>query len=369
MQPGQAARLEVLADAREEEVVDGLVHEVVVLALDDQPACRAVEDGDRPPEVVHDRALSVLVDDVAGGHERGDDVTERLEVGRPALDHDLYVRGAQPRRRSFEPGEVEANLVHDLGPVTSHIDAEPVDLEPRGHADTRLHLHIIAQAIARAVLTTAERADDVPANAPPPGGRAVRLKRTAELLAALVESDMRGRYGRGPWRLIKWLLDPFALVGVYLLLVSFVLDRPGQAVGLSLACAVIPFQLVMASCLNALDSNRSRRPIIANMSFPRYLIPASSALTESVAFAASLLLLALMMVIYAVAPTPAALWLPVVVAVNLALAVCVRVSDGSPCALGAGSARVRLQLHPHPLLPRSGPHRSRRHNTARRMTW
>jgi ABC-type polysaccharide/polyol phosphate export permease len=164
----------------------------------------------------------------------------------------------------------------------------------------------MAQAIARAVLT--------------PADRAARPKRIVELLVALVESDMRGRYGRGPWRLIKWLLDPFALVGVYLLLVSFVLDRPGQAIGLSLACAVIPFQLVMMSCLNALDSIRVRRSIIANMSFPRTLIPASSALTESVAFVASLLLLALMMVVYGVAPTPAALWLPAVLAVNLALA-------------------------------------------------
>jgi ABC-type polysaccharide/polyol phosphate export permease len=143
-----------------------------------------------------------------------------------------------------------------------------------------------------------------------------------ELLGALVESDMRGRYGRGAWRLIKWILDPFALVGVYLLLVSFVLDRPGEAVGLSLACAVIPFQLVMMSCLNALDSLRARRSIVANMSFPRVLIPASSALTEStIAFAASMLLLALMMAVYGVAPTTATLWLPVVVAVNLALAV------------------------------------------------
>jgi ABC-type polysaccharide/polyol phosphate export permease len=145
-------------------------------------------------------------------------------------------------------------------------------------------------------------------------------KRIVELLMALVESDMRGRYGRGPWRLIKWILDPFALVGVYLLLVSFMLDRPGDAVGLSLACAVLPFQLVMMSCLNALDSTRARRSIIANMSFPRAFIPASSALTESVAFLASLLLLVLMMIVYGVAPTPAALWLPVVLAVNFALA-------------------------------------------------
>jgi len=132
---------------------------------------------------------------------------------------------------------------------------------------------------------------------------------------------MRGRYGRGPWRMIKWLLDPFALVGVYLLLVTFVLDRPGEAVGLSLACAVIPFQLVMATCLNALDSIRLRRPIVANMSFPRTLIPVSSALTESIAFGASLVLLAVIMAAYGVAPTVATLWLPVVIAVNLALAV------------------------------------------------
>ena len=132
---------------------------------------------------------------------------------------------------------------------------------------------------------------------------------------------MRTRFGRGPWRLIKWLVDPFALVGVYLLLVSFVLDRPGAAVGLSLACAVVPFQLVMMSCLNALDSLRQRRSIVANMSFPRTLIPASSALTATIAFAASLFLLALMMAGYGIAPTAAALWLPVILIVNVALAV------------------------------------------------
>jgi lipopolysaccharide transport system permease protein len=179
----------------------------------------------------------------------------------------------------------------------------------------------MAQTIARAVLTTAERAGELPTGAALPRGRMARWKRIAELLVTLAESDMRARYGRGSWRLIKWLLDPFALVGVYLLLVSVVLDRSEHAIGLSLACAVIPFQLVMMTCVNALDSTRDRRSIIANMSFPRQLIPASSALTESVVFVASLVLLAVMMIVYGVAPTPAALWLPAVLAVNVALAV------------------------------------------------
>ncbi|MEJ7784964.1 MAG: hypothetical protein WKF96_09185 [Solirubrobacteraceae bacterium] len=131
---------------------------------------------------------------------------------------------------------------------------------------------------------------------------------------------MRARYGRGPWQLFKWLIDPFALTGVYLAFVVFVLDRPGGAPGLSVACAVVPFQLVIATVITSLDSTRARETIIANMAFPRTYIPAAAAFTESVAFAASSLLLALMMVVYSVAPTEAILWLPLVVMSNIVFA-------------------------------------------------
>jgi lipopolysaccharide transport system permease protein len=147
------------------------------------------------------------------------------------------------------------------------------------------------------------------------------LRRRAELLLALTESDLRARYGRGGVRLVKWLLDPFALVGVYLLLVSVVLDRPGAAPGLSLACAVVPFQLLMMSVINAMGAVDLRRSIILNMSFERTFIPASSVLTETVAFAASFLLLVLMLAVYRIEPTLALLWFPVVVAVNVLLAI------------------------------------------------
>jgi hypothetical protein len=35
-----------------------------------------------------------------------------------------------------------------------------------------------------------------------------RVRRAAEILVALTESDLRARYGRGPWQLLKWLVDP-----------------------------------------------------------------------------------------------------------------------------------------------------------------
>jgi lipopolysaccharide transport system permease protein len=150
-----------------------------------------------------------------------------------------------------------------------------------------------------------------------------------DLLLTLSESDLRARYGRGRWRVIKWIVDPFALVGVYLLLVVFVLDRPGGAPGLSLACAVVPFQLLMMTVINSLDAINMRRTIIVNMAFPRNLIPVSTALTEAVAFGASLFLLGLMMAIYGVNPTVSAMWLPVVLLVNFAFAV----ACGYPAAL------------------------------------
>ena len=154
-----------------------------------------------------------------------------------------------------------------------------------------------------------------------PGSRRQTLRRSWDVLISLTVSDLKVRYGRGGWRLVKWIADPFALVGVYLVLVTLVLDRPGEAPGLSLACAVIPFQLFTTTIVNALSAIAARRSIVLNMGFNRTLLPLSGALTETVAFAASLLLLALMMVVYGVAPTVYILWLPVVIAITLLLAI------------------------------------------------
>jgi len=153
-------------------------------------------------------------------------------------------------------------------------------------------------------------------------GMAVREVRSAvDLLRALTEADLRFRYGRGPLRFLRWLLEPFALVGVYLILVTFLLRRPGAAPGLSLAAAIVPFQLVIATVANAMAALDIRRPILLNMNFRRELIPVSSALTESMSFSASFLLIVVMMAAYRVAPTLALLWLPLVLIVNLYVAV------------------------------------------------
>ena len=138
-----------------------------------------------------------------------------------------------------------------------------------------------------------------------------------DVIGALTRSDLKVRYGRGHLRLLKWLLDPFAAVGVYLLLVAFVLDRQGHAIGLSIACAVVPFQLVMMTIINALRAVDLRRSVITNMAFDKSLIPVASVCTEAVGFTAALLLLAILMAAYGITPTPWVLMLPVVVLVTM----------------------------------------------------
>lgn len=157
--------------------------------------------------------------------------------------------------------------------------------------------------------------------APAVGSLSSRLRGTLDPLIALTMSDLRVRYGRGPWKLVKWLLDPFAAVGVYLLLVTFVLNRPGRAPGLTVACAVVPFQLVMLSVVNSIGAIKLRRSIILNGQFDRALIPLASVLTETIAFAASIILLGVTMFPYGITPTSAIVWLPGVLLLNLIFAI------------------------------------------------
>ena len=147
-----------------------------------------------------------------------------------------------------------------------------------------------------------------------------RLARKRDLIVALTHADLRVRYGRGPFRLVKWILEPFALLGVYLMLVTFVVDKPGDDPGLSLACAVVPFQLIMTTVISSTNAITMRESVILNMRFDRTLIPPATVVTETVAFLASLSLIVVTMIAYGVAPTAAILAYPLLLAVNMLLA-------------------------------------------------
>ena len=147
-----------------------------------------------------------------------------------------------------------------------------------------------------------------------------KWQRTRDVLLVLSVSDLRTRYGRGGMRAMKWFLDPFAALGVYLVLIAVVLQKGSEATGLVLVCAIVPFQLVMVGSVVSMQSVLRRGSIILNMSFPRILIPFSAIVTESIAFSASLVMLPIMMAVYGVSPTPAALWLIVAILLTAVVA-------------------------------------------------
>jgi ABC-type polysaccharide/polyol phosphate export permease len=139
------------------------------------------------------------------------------------------------------------------------------------------------------------------------------------VLVALARSDLRIRYGRGPWQIVNWLVNPFALVGIYVLL-RVILGRGGYAPGLSVACAVVPFQIVLLGFESAMSAVSLREPILLNRRFDRMLIPPSAVMTEGLAFGASFMMFPIGMAVYGVPPTASLLWLPVVVVATLVLA-------------------------------------------------
>ena len=186
-------------------------------------------------------------------------------------------------------------------------------------------------------------------------GSRPRARRMRDVLTVLTRSDLQVRYGRGRLRFLKWVLDPIAALGIYLLLVAFVLDQGTLATGLSLACAIVPFQLLLSSIVNAISAVQLRSSIILNMRFPRLLIPVSSVLTESVAFVATLLLLPAMMLAYGIAPTTAILWLPLCLAAGAR----VRLPGDPGRRLVPGAAAVRGLGRARGVLPRPGPGRAR----------
>jgi ABC-type polysaccharide/polyol phosphate export permease len=150
-----------------------------------------------------------------------------------------------------------------------------------------------------------------------------RAAASADLIVTVALADLRARFGRGHGRFVKWLIDPFAVSGVYLVFVVLILDRGGPQPGLSLACAVVPFQLFLQTIFRSLTTTRDKGALILNAGFRRDLIPAATTCGETLGFISSLTLLALMMGLYGVPPTLATLWLPVVLALTVFLALAV----------------------------------------------
>ena len=97
-----------------------------IIALHQQFARSAVENGQGSPGVVDDRAVAVLVHDVPWRDERRRDIGHRAEVRSTPVDHNAQHRGSA--ERPLEPGEVESQRIDHLGRAF-HLDREAIHVE------------------------------------------------------------------------------------------------------------------------------------------------------------------------------------------------------------------------------------------------
>src|SRR5438552_2985053 len=123
MQAREVQRVEMLADPPEQEVVDGIVRDLFVQARELHPVAFPVDDGDSSPDVVDDRLRAGAIDGVPRRDERRREISEDVEIDRPALDQDLD--GAAPCRLvGREPRIVEPHGLQHLGPIALDRDRQ-----------------------------------------------------------------------------------------------------------------------------------------------------------------------------------------------------------------------------------------------------
>lgn len=134
----------------------------------------------------------------------------------------------------------------------------------------------------------------------------------------LVLKDFKVRYRNMALGMVWSVLNPLVMLGVLVFVFSFLYPHneiPFFPVFLLLG--LIPFnffQFCLASGTNCFVENAS---LLKKLTFPRYILPLSVALSQTIHLVIQLALLFVFLVIFRVPFTWAFLWLPVVIALEL----------------------------------------------------
>lgn len=113
-----------------------------------------------------------------------------------------------------------------------------------------------------------------------------------------------------------WLLEPLSFAAVYYVIVDVIFNRGGPGYPLFVLISLLPYKWLVSSVTGSMGTIRSNGNLIANLYFPRALLPFVELSVGMSHFLVGLLIVPLFMLIFGVAPTWNLLWLPVVIAVQ-----------------------------------------------------
>lgn len=143
-----------------------------------------------------------------------------------------------------------------------------------------------------------------------------RLERSRDVIWALTQAELRDERDLSVIGLLKWTLEPLAMLGVYMLLVAGVFRRAEADFALFMMCALVPFRFFSGAVTMSMSLVVRFGNIIGSYAIPRGVLPIVTILTEGASFAVGLVLLVPFMVYYGTVDVVAVLiWLPLMVAV------------------------------------------------------
>jgi lipopolysaccharide transport system permease protein len=145
-----------------------------------------------------------------------------------------------------------------------------------------------------------------------------------ELLQVLTWKNVTLRYKQSHLGLAWMVLRPLVLVGIFVIVRSFVgIDSGAVPYALLTYCALVPWMFFLEAATDGVGSVTNHANLVKKIYFPREIFPLASLATAAVQLGVGLVILAAMMALYRWAPTWHALWVPVLLAYVMLVALTV----------------------------------------------
>jgi teichoic acid transport system permease protein len=149
------------------------------------------------------------------------------------------------------------------------------------------------------------------------------LWRRREFALALGLGNLKARNASTSLGLFWWVLNPMLLGGVYFLVFGLLFStaRPGDFL-VYLLSGIFPFHFTSQSMTGGANSIIQNSKLLANLRFPRLILPISTLIEALVGFLASLLVLGIVVLIAGIATGASYLsyriaYLPIIIAIHL----------------------------------------------------
>lgn len=132
----------------------------------------------------------------------------------------------------------------------------------------------------------------------------------------LVGAELKRTHADTAFGQVWWILDPLLQMAVYVILVSFIFQRPIPDYPLFLFAAILPWKWFSTSLNEATLSITSHQSLIRQIQFPKIILPSAAVTAGSVSFIIGLIAFGIVYLFYLDRLSAWVLLLPIIAAVQ-----------------------------------------------------